>query len=84
MNFLFQYTNGVGHLIMSILMALIGLALILAPGTDATTKGVGVSLLLTVSAAWFVPGAARQVAKEVQATVQESVPAAGEPGAEKK
>lgn len=68
MNFL-HYTNGVGHLIMSLFFGLIGLALLVVPGMDATTKGVGISLILTVAGAWFVPGAAKQVAYQVQQQV---------------
>lgn len=59
-----KYTNGVGHLIMSIVMTCAGLALILLT-TDATMRGVGVTLILTVQAAWFVSGGAKQVAAEV-------------------
>lgn len=56
---------------MSVVMSLVGVALIIAPTTDATTKGVGVSLLLTVSTAWFVPGAARQIAAQIKQQVQD-------------
>lgn len=66
MNNLLKYSNGVGHLIMSLFVGGAGLALILVPGTDATAKGVGFSLLLTVSGAWFVPGAARQAVEAVK------------------
>jgi hypothetical protein len=59
------YTNGVGHLIMSIFMTLIGLALILYPGMSTATQGVGIGLIMAVQAAWFVPGAAKQVASEM-------------------
>lgn len=62
---LLKYSNGYGHLIMSVVMALIGLILIIAPITDASTKAVGVGLIFTVSGAWFVPNAARQVIREV-------------------
>lgn len=60
-----KYTNGVGHLIMSVAFAVIGTLIIILP-TDPTIKGLGVTLLLTVSGAWFIPGAAKQVAYEVQ------------------
>ena len=60
-----KYTNGVGHLVMSILMSLIGLALIMWPGLGAAMQGVGIGLILAIHAAWFVPGAAKQVAHEM-------------------
>jgi len=59
-----NYTNGVGHLVMSLVATATGLALILAP-TDASTKGVGVTLIMTVQGYWFVSGSAKQVASEV-------------------
>ena len=51
---------------MSIVLIGVGVFLIADPGLDATTKGVGISLILTVSGAWFIPGAARQVAEQVK------------------
>ena len=62
---LLNYTNGVGHLIMSVLMTMVGVALIVIPGLPAADAGVGIGLILSVQAAWFVPGAAKQVATEV-------------------
>ena len=59
-----KYTNGKGHLAMSVLLLLVGLALVLFSG-DATTKAIGITLILTVQGAWFIPGAAKQVAYEV-------------------
>lgn len=56
-----QYSNGWGHLVMSIVFTLAALFLIVFPDLDHTTKGVGVSILLTVVGAWFIPGAAKQV-----------------------
>lgn len=72
MSNLLKYTNGTGHLIMSILMTLVGLALILCPGLTAATQAVGIALILSVQTAWFVPGAARQVVHEV--VKQTSIP----------
>lgn len=74
MNNLLQYSNGVGHLVMSILLIFTGVFLVVFPGLDATTKGVGISLILTVSGAWFIPGAARQVAEKVQKNVSDALP----------
>ncbi|SRR5579885_622665 len=62
---LWKYSNGTGHLIMSILMTLVGVVLVIWPNLPAATSGVGVALILSVQAAWFVPGAAKQVAHEV-------------------
>ena len=67
-----KYTNGVGHLIMSILIFSGGLVCILWPGADASLKGIGVGMLITVQSAWFVPGAAKQVAQEVVQSVGEN------------
>jgi len=50
---------------MSIFLTLIGVVLILYPGTPPDAHGVGIGLILTVQGAWFIPGAAKQVATEV-------------------
>lgn len=71
MDNLLRYTNGRGHLIMSILMSLIGLCMVLLTN-DASIKAVGITLILTVQGAWFIPGAAKQVAHEV--SMQMSIP----------
>ena len=60
---LLKYSNGYGHLVMSITTLFIALIIVIAPSTDASTKAVGVGMMLTVSGAWFVPGAARQMAQ---------------------
>jgi hypothetical protein len=67
-NALFKYSNGWGHLIMSIFFGGAGLALILLEPTNSTVQGIGVTLLLTVSGAWFIPGAAKQYAGQQQPT----------------
>lgn len=66
-----KYTNGVGHLIMSIFMTLVGLALILVPNLNSGAQGVGIGLILAVQAAWFVSGGAKQVAYEVSQQQQQ-------------
>lgn len=66
MDNLFRYTNGAGHLIMSILFASIGLVLILTGYSP-----VGIPLLMTVASAWFIPGAAKSVAHQVTKTVSQ-------------
>jgi hypothetical protein len=60
-----KHTNGIGHLVMSIFMTLVGLALLIVPGLDSGAHGVGIGLILAVQAAWFVSGSANQIAKEV-------------------
>jgi hypothetical protein len=69
---LVRYTNGVGHLIMSIVCTISGIALILIPNLDATTRGVGVTLIMTVQGYWFVSGSAKQVASEVVSQMNQS------------
>lgn len=61
-----KYSNGWGHLIMSVFFGLIGIVLVVYPGLDPTTKGVGISLILTISGAWFIPSAAKQMASAIQ------------------
>jgi hypothetical protein len=65
MNNIFQYSNGWGHLIITIFFGLLGAVLLLYPGTDAASKGLGIALITTSSGAWFIPGAAKQMATEV-------------------
>jgi hypothetical protein len=50
---------------MSVIVAAIGLTLVLVPSVDSTTRGVGISLILTVTSAWFIPSAAKQVVQQV-------------------
>lgn len=59
-----KYTNGTGHLIMSVLTLIVGLCLVLFTN-DGTIRGLGVSLIISVHGAWFISGAAKQVAHEV-------------------
>lgn len=61
---LMKYSNGVGHLIMSILTTITGLLLIFF-GPDPATKGIGVAFLLTVQGYWYVSGSAKQIAHEI-------------------
>lgn len=63
-NSILKYSNGWGHLIMSLATLGVGVYLIVAGYST-----IGVSLIATVSAAWFIPGAAKQVASSVQDTV---------------
>jgi UPF0716 family protein affecting phage T7 exclusion len=65
MNNIFTYSNGWGHLIITIFFATLGAVLILYPGATSTTVGIGVMLITTSSGAWFIPGAAKQMASEV-------------------
>lgn len=73
MNILSTYSNGIGHLIMSIVIIIVGCLFILFPNTSPDLHGIGISLVLTVSGAWFIPGAAKQVLNQVQKN--------GDPGA---
>lgn len=73
MNSLIRYTNGVGHLIMSVICTMSGIALMLIPNLDATTRGVGVTLIMTVQGYWFVSGSAKQVASEVVSQMNQAV-----------
>lgn len=65
MNKILQYSNGWGHLIMSIVFLIVAMLLILFPGTAPDIKGIGVGIIFTVSGAWFIPGAAKQVLNAV-------------------
>lgn len=72
-----KYSNGWGHLIMSLATMAVGLYLII--GTkDVAYNTTGYGLIATVVAAWFVPGAAKQVATSVtdQVSAQPSQTAA--------
>lgn len=61
-----NYSNGWGHLIMSIAFLIAAMLLILFPSTPPDVKGIGIGLVFTVSGAWFIPGAAKQVLNQVQ------------------
>ncbi len=64
---LLKYSNGWGNLLMSLASMGVGVYLIVAGyGT------IGTSLIATVSAAWFIPGAAKQVATSVVAVTSAS------------
>ena len=57
---------------MSILFLFTGVFLVVFPGLDAGIRGVGIGLIGTVGSAWFIPGAAKQVATNVVQQVQET------------
>lgn len=63
---LLTYSNGWGHLVMSIILLIVGCLFVLFPGTSQDIHAIGISLVLTVSGAWFIPGAAKQVINQVQ------------------
>lgn len=65
MKFLSNYTNGVGHLLMSVLTSIVAIILIVFCNNNQTIVGVAISLILTVNGYWFVPSAAKQIASEV-------------------
>lgn len=62
-----KYSNGWGHLIMSLVVMGVGMYLY-----NVGAQGVGIGLISLVTAAWFVPGAAKQVAVEVKEKVEEA------------
>ncbi len=69
---LLRYSNGWGHLIMSIALLATGIILILI--RDATTTGIGIGLISTVAGYWFISSSAnaqQQIAAAQQAqTIQ--------------
>ena len=67
-NFLLTYSNGWGHLIMSIITLAAGLYLL-----SRNITALGSTLIGVVVSAWFVPNAARQVAEDVNNNVSSSV-----------
>lgn len=62
---LLKYSNGWGHLIMSLAAMATGLVMILAT-PDLTIHASGVTLILTASGYWFVTGAANKVVQEIK------------------
>ena len=71
---LLKYSNGWGHLIMSLAVLAVGVWLILAGYAP-----YGISMIGLVTTAWFVPGAAKQVAHEVSEQVTTApLPSLGE------
>lgn len=65
MTIMWKYTNGRGHLIMSIAFTLVAAVMILWPSSDATMRGYGFGLLATVSGYWFVTSSAESIARAV-------------------
>lgn len=61
-----KYTNGWGHLIMSLATMFVGVLLYLKGVT-----GLGTGLIAMVASAWFVPSAAKQVAHQVVEEMQQ-------------
>lgn len=51
---------------MSIVLLVCAMMLILWPGTTSDLHAIGITTFLTVSGAWFIPGAAKQVLTQVQ------------------
>lgn len=65
-----QYTNGIGHLVMSVLCVVASVIIIILAPNYAE---FAVALLSMVASAWFIPGAAKQVAQKVQNKVDFAV-----------
>jgi hypothetical protein len=68
MKFLGDYSNGWGHVIMSI--ALLGVAVVMFVRGDPTLIGYGVGLVTTVSGYWLVTSAANTAAKSAEAVAE--------------
>lgn len=66
---LMDYTNGTGHLILSIVLILVGTAFVLVPYLDQSTRGIGVSIIITVMGSWFIPQAAKQTVDQMNKQV---------------
>jgi len=64
-----KYTNGLGHLIMSIACLAVGVLLVYMQ--ELTT---GLTIISMVASAWFVPGAANMFAHSVAKKIEEVVP----------
>jgi hypothetical protein len=62
------YSNGWGHLVMSVAVLAAGMYLVVSQ-KDATYIATGFTMMGTVVAAWFVPGAAKQVAHQFEQQV---------------
>jgi hypothetical protein len=73
-NKFFAYSNGWGHVVVTMFFGILGALLILFPTADATSHGIGITLITTASGAWFIPGAAKQVATEVQKVTSRALP----------
>lgn len=65
MNWLGEYSNGWGHLIMSVVLCTAGMVLILVPWTDTTTKGIGTGIITMAAGQWLVTSAAKSTIAEV-------------------
>jgi len=77
---LLQYSNGWGHLIMSIVLLTVGLILILAP-TDAATKAIGTGIITGVSSTWLITSTGNIIARQVQQNQQPQQPTQATPHA---
>lgn len=64
---LLKYSNGWGHLLMSIVLIVAGVILILQPA--ATVQAVGIGLIGTVVPYWFISSSANAI-QQRQATAQ--------------
>jgi hypothetical protein len=64
-NNLLKYTNGTGHLIMSVLMVIAGLVLVALPWLGAGMHALGIGMIVGVWGAWFGTSSAKSVIKAV-------------------
>jgi len=59
-----KYSNGWGHLIMSIILIAAGLLMILYPAVDGSTRAAGVGLITSVAGYWLVTSSANSVLRK--------------------
>lgn len=60
-----KYSNGFGHLLMSIICLICGVALVLFENGNATIQAIGIGLITTVSGYWFVTSSANAIAQNI-------------------
>lgn len=75
---LLQYSNGWGHIIMSV--ALLSVAVVLILRGEPTLQGVGIALISTVAGYWFVSSSANAVSKNPPAPAPAAAPLPSAPG----
>ncbi len=62
---LWKYSNGTGHLIMSVVTVVTGVIMIMSCQNNPSIQATGVMLILTVNSTWFVLASAKSIATEV-------------------
>lgn len=67
-----KYSNGFGHLLMSIVCLACGVSLILFENNNPTIQAIGIGLVTTVSGYWFVTSSANAIAQNILQNQQNS------------